>query len=158
MTPNQDDSLDPTQKMAVPEFHRNEDFEALYANHVHIEGNVWDLQMIFGQLQIGPSGDPVVQQHTSIAIPWQLAKVFCFQLAMNIIGYEETRGPIRLTDAVLPLVAGLSDTGRKNPRIMSIVTALVQTANPEAFGPASTSSAPVPEGLQPSPVSPAVQA
>jgi hypothetical protein len=132
-------------------FVRDEDFAELYANHVNLESTIWDLQAVFGQLQTGPNGDPVVKQHTSIAFSWTQAKVMCVQLAMTIIGYEETRGPVRLPDAVLPLVLALNERAKKDPRIMSVVTALIQSGNPEAFGKivyADATETPAPETTQ----------
>jgi hypothetical protein len=90
--------------------------------------------MIFGQLKTGPNGEPEIEQHTSIAIPWPVAKIACIYLALNIIGFEELNGTgaIHLVPAMLGMLR-LNERAKADPRIMTIFTALMSVGNPEIF-------------------------
>jgi hypothetical protein len=128
--------------------HRTEEFESLYANNVLFEANVWDLKMIFGELRSGQTGAPEIAQHTSIAIPWAVAKIACIYLAINIIGFEEKNGPgaIRLVPSMLQMLS-LNERAKADPRIMTIFTALMSVGNPEIFSkPVVYEEPPDPEG------------
>jgi len=113
---------------------RSDEFEDLYANNVLFESTAWDLRMIFGQLKTGSSGEPKIEQHTSITIPWPVAKIACIYLALNIIGFEEINGAdsIHLIQQMLGMLR-LNEHAKADPRIMTIFTALMSVGNPEIF-------------------------
>jgi|ERR1035438_8029320 hypothetical protein len=128
MTPNENSSLQEELTSIV----RDGEFESIYANNVSIEGTTWDLQAVFGSLEKDATGHPIVNQHTMISMPWAVAKIACFHLALNIIVFEHNNGAIRLPVNVLPLVAGLTEGARHDPRIMAVFEALIGLGNPEA--------------------------
>jgi len=68
------------------QFERDEDFLPVYANNVLFEPSVWDLKMIFGQLDQS-EGKAVVEQHTAVTIPWAQAKVLSYYLQVNLTAY-----------------------------------------------------------------------
>jgi hypothetical protein len=84
-----------------PQFERDEDFTALYANHVWLEASVWDLNMIFGQLDQA-KGPNVVRQHTGMAVSWLEAKVLHHFLEINLAAHEAEQGQIKVPRSVLP--------------------------------------------------------
>lgn len=83
------------------EFRRDEDFVSLYANNVQFEMSVWDLKLIFGQLD-QREGKAAIEQHTSVTVPWFQAKLMSFFLQANVIAYEAEHGRIRIPAAVIP--------------------------------------------------------
>jgi hypothetical protein len=136
--------------------HHSEEFESLYSNNVLFESSVWDLRMVFGQLKGGRDGAPEIEQHTSVAMPWQVAKIACIYLALNIIGFEETNGPdaIHLVPAMLGMLR-LNEKAKSDPRIMTIFTALMSVGNPELFThPVVYEMPPDPESGKPDPANP----
>ena len=63
----------PEQSTAI-ERSQTEDFRNTYANNVLFETSVWDLKMIFGQLD-QRLGQNAVVQHTAVAVPWPQVKI-----------------------------------------------------------------------------------
>ena len=87
---------------------REEEFESLYANNVQFEASVWDLKMIFGQLDQS-TGSTVVEQHTAVTMAWPEAKIMAYFLLVNMTGYQSRNGPIQLPIAVIPTRPDPSD-------------------------------------------------
>lgn len=84
-----------------PDLHRSEDFTSAYANHSFLEPSAWDLKIIFGELD--QSVEPlVVQQHSSITLPWPQAKVFLYFLRLQVAAHEMANGKINLPPGVIP--------------------------------------------------------
>lgn len=79
--------------------HRSEEFESLYANNLHFEASVWDLKLIFGQLDQAKS---CIEQHTAITMPWVHAKIAAYYLLVNILVHQAQEGHIDLPARVLP--------------------------------------------------------
>jgi hypothetical protein len=83
-----------------------EDFASLYANNVSYEASVWDLKLIFGQLDLKtvekPQGQPTVDYHTAITIPWSTVKTMVYYLRVNLAGHEGETGQIKLPERVMP--------------------------------------------------------
>ena len=53
----------------------------VYANNVRFEMTAWDLRVLFGQLASTTiSGEPGVDWHTDVTIPWIQAKLMHFYL------------------------------------------------------------------------------
>lgn len=81
------------------DFKRDEDFASLYANNLQFEASVWDLKMIFGQLDQAKS---VVEQHTAMAISWPQAKITAYFVLLNVLIHQSQNGPIQLPSRVIP--------------------------------------------------------
>lgn len=80
---------------------RRFDFDDVYANNSSFEISVWDLKIIFGQLDQS-SGSAEVDWHTAVTMPWAAAKIACYYLRANIAIQEARIGPIRIPQEVLP--------------------------------------------------------
>ena len=79
----------------------SEEPSSAYANNAYLEPSVWDLKIIFGQLH-GNFGNPDVDWHTEITMPWLQAKLFSYFLNQNITAYETENGKIRIPQALMP--------------------------------------------------------
>ena len=93
-----DDSPTPSDLL---KFERDEDFASLYANHIYYETTVWDLKLIFGQLDLN-RGPNLVTQHTAIALSWLQVKIMSYFLQVNLAIYEAAHGTIKIPPAVIP--------------------------------------------------------
>lgn len=82
-------------------FERAEDFSSLYANHVRYESSVWDLKLIFGELDQS-KGPSAVQQHTAISVSWLQAKLLAYFLAVNVTLHQAQNGNVQVPVSVLP--------------------------------------------------------
>ncbi len=82
-------------------FERIEEFIEAYANNVRFESTVVDLKLIFGQSDLH-TGSEVVEQHTAITVPWALAKMMIYYLAVNVIAQESQNGQITIPPIHLP--------------------------------------------------------
>ncbi|HEY1219527.1 MAG TPA: hypothetical protein VGF03_11360 [Bryobacteraceae bacterium] len=105
---------DPVDKL---DFRRNEEFASLYANNVQFESSVWDLKIMFGQLDQA-KGPNVIEQHTAMTVSWPEAKIAAYFLLVNIIGYQSANGPIQIPSVVVPPRpdpnnASLDEAGKK---------------------------------------------
>lgn len=81
---------------------RTDDFNSRYANSVRFESSVWDLKMIFGQLDQSGGGKGVIHQHTSITMSWTTVKLLFHYLQVNIFFHESENGRITLPSQVWP--------------------------------------------------------
>lgn len=82
-------------------FKRHEDFVSLYANNVNFELSVWDLKLIFGQLdQSRPEFS--IEQHTAITLPWPQAKIGVYYMLLNLMIHQSRNGAINIPASVLP--------------------------------------------------------
>jgi hypothetical protein len=77
------------------------DFESVYANNSLLEPSVWDLKIMFGQLE-QHTGNAKVDWHTAVTMPWMQAKVFCYYLRVNLAIHEMVSGPLRTHPNVVP--------------------------------------------------------
>ena len=80
-------------------FKRGEDFASLYANNVQFESSVWDLKLIFGQLD---QANQCFEQHTAVTLPWLHAKIAAYFLVMNVLFHESQLGRLKMPTVVLP--------------------------------------------------------
>jgi len=78
-----------------------DELESLYANNVMYESSVWDLKLLFGQLE-QTSGSETVDFHTAMTVPWQVAKLMIYFLRLNVAIHEMENGQIRINPRVLP--------------------------------------------------------
>jgi hypothetical protein len=97
----------PEEQKSPPEIQREmeEDFASLYANNVIYEASVWDLKLIFGQLDqrlTEGQGQTMVDYHTAITVPWSTVKSMVYYLRVNLAGHEAEAGPVKLPVRVQP--------------------------------------------------------
>lgn len=76
-----------------------EDFVSDYANNVAFEQTVWDLKMIFGEFSGRLSA---VEWHTSITVPWAMAKLMSYYLQINVAARELRAGKIEVPRSMIP--------------------------------------------------------
>ena len=83
---------------------RDEDFTSLYANNIRFEGSVWDLKLLFGELDQSIKSDTteVVVIHTGMTIPWATAKLGLYYLGVQIALHEIQSGKIAINPRMLP--------------------------------------------------------
>src|SRR3989442_12329545 len=80
---------------------RSEDFQEVYSNNIQLESSLWDLKMIFGQLD-QRQGRVDVEQRVAVTIPWKQVKLLAYFLQANIFFHEKENGRIMLPAGVLP--------------------------------------------------------
>jgi hypothetical protein len=83
-------------------FRRSAEFTTLYANNVQFESSVWDLKLIFGELD--QSANPhSVEQHTAVILPWQQAILTAYYLIVNAMIHEAGDGKVPLPPRIIPV-------------------------------------------------------
>jgi hypothetical protein len=75
--------------------------KSVYANNTHVEPSVWDLKVIFGQLEQRADA-AAVDWHTSVTMPWAQAKILGYYLLGNIAIHERADGPVGVPANVTP--------------------------------------------------------
>ncbi|MGO8788129.1 MAG: DUF3467 domain-containing protein [Terriglobia bacterium] len=117
------DSSNPINSVIPQIEHRrlpDEDFWEGYANNVLMEPNVWDLKLIFGQLD-QRQGPNVVVQHTAITLPWNQVKVLLYLLKLNVDIYEMLNGKISFPKGIIrPPVPPTDDQLAEMPRATEV--------------------------------------
>ena len=78
---------------------RSQDFASVYANNVSFEPSIWDLKLVFGELD---QSSGVIAQHTSMTIPWSMAKLLMYHLRLNLLSHEIVYGKIAIAQDVIP--------------------------------------------------------
>jgi hypothetical protein len=92
------DSIDTkTPDEKPPEF----DFETVYANNSLLELSVYDLKILFGQIE-QHTGRTVVGWHTAVTMPWMQAKILSYFLRLQLSWYEKSYGSITVPENVRP--------------------------------------------------------
>lgn len=86
---------------ALKDATKSPDFYEDYANNVYLESSVWDMKLIFGQLD-QRTVPPKVEQRSAVTLPWSQAKIFAYLLCAHIAGYEMLNGTINIPPAVMP--------------------------------------------------------
>jgi hypothetical protein len=81
---------------------RADDFADLYANNVRFESSVWDLKLLFGNLDLSNTPPEIISLHTSVTIPWPTAKIAAYLLAMNVVLHQSEQGNLNVPQRVLP--------------------------------------------------------
>lgn len=72
-----------------------------YASNVMFDNNFWNARLIFGELM--SEGDkPVIEQHTTITLPWVQAKILAGYLWLNVFSHERLHGEIKVPEAFYP--------------------------------------------------------
>ena len=78
---------------------RAEDFVAYYANNASVETSVWDLRILFGQLDQAVGK---VFQELSVNMPWNLAKLLLFHLQVQVAAFEIQHGKMKIAAEIIP--------------------------------------------------------
>lgn len=91
----------------LPTFQFLEELYEAYANNILYEASVWDLKILFGQLdqsgglgQIGAKGKIVM--HSAITLPWAQVKLMTYWLRAQIEVHEKLNGKIKIPPGVVP--------------------------------------------------------
>jgi hypothetical protein len=90
-----------TPSEQTPLLRQTKDFVSRYATNVQFDLNIWGMRMIFGEF-LTEQGHPVVDQHTSMSLPWLQVKLLIAYMELNLIGYEMENGPIKVPSRFLP--------------------------------------------------------
>lgn len=78
---------------------RDEDFTSLYASNVQFESTLWDLRLLFGEVDVAQSK---ITQHTSMALSWPMAKLVAYYALVNVIFHQNNTGQIFIPTHLLP--------------------------------------------------------
>jgi hypothetical protein len=130
-----------TQPASQITYQRADDFTDQYANNVFFEASLWDLKLLFGQLDQG-LGQNFVVQHGSVTLPWPQAKVLAYFLQVNLTAHELRNGRIIIPPGLIPAMPKqVAKEFANDPKVVEThkVVAEMQKAffaqNPEAAPP-----------------------
>jgi hypothetical protein len=84
---------------------RADDFAFFYANHVWYQSSVWDLKLLFGEVDQSKSN--TVVQHTGITLSWLQVKLMIYFLQVNLAFNELQNGKVSIPPSVMPPVPEL---------------------------------------------------
>jgi hypothetical protein len=87
---------------SLVQFDRAANFIERYANNVRFEPSVWDLKLIFGELDQKGGGTEEVHLHTAITLPWPTVKLMLHYLQVNVAVHEKENGRITIVSRVWP--------------------------------------------------------
>jgi len=73
-----------------------------YANSVIVESNSFDMKLIFGLYDHRDATNPIVEQFSSISIPWAEVKLLMFWMQVHLAGYERENGKVRVPAGAFP--------------------------------------------------------
>jgi hypothetical protein len=85
---------------------RSEEFENLFANNVRFESTLWDLRLMFGQVDLAAKQ---IVQHTAINIPWPQVKIASYLMLVNLVVQQALNGNVFLPPFVMPPRPNASD-------------------------------------------------
>jgi hypothetical protein len=90
------------QKQAEPDLAlvRTEDFENLFANNVRFESTLWDLKLVFGQVDLEAKQ---IAQHTAVNIPWPQVKIVAYFTLLNLVVQQALNGNVFIPGNVVPV-------------------------------------------------------
>ena len=96
-------SSNPTKHPVVtaPKMKIDKDSVSRYANNVQFDSNIWGMRLQFGEIET-EGGTMVINQHTTITIPWLLAKILMGYIWANVSGHEAEFGEIQVPARFLP--------------------------------------------------------
>ena len=111
-----DKSIPELPAVAPLPYKRAENFISYYANNFILEGNAWDLKIIFGALDKDESGKDIARQQLAVTVPWAQAKLALYWLRLQVLATEIQQGKIPIRkDLIPPEPPVLSDDDLKNP-------------------------------------------
>jgi len=82
--------------------------DQVYANTSVLELSVYDLKILFGQIE-QHTGRTVVDWHTAVTMPWMHVKILLYWLRLQLSWYEATYGTVKVPDVVRPPVPEMSE-------------------------------------------------
>jgi hypothetical protein len=78
-----------------------EDFMDFYANNALLQSTLWDLRILFGQVDQTLKDSPSIY-NLSVRIPWPQVKLMLYFLTLHLSGYETKNGRIKLPPGMVP--------------------------------------------------------
>jgi len=84
-----------TQSSTTIDVKKASDFTYRYANNVQFEPTLWDLKVIFGQVDQSTSPASILQ-HTAITLAWPEVKTLAYFLRAHMAAHEAQVGKIAL--------------------------------------------------------------
>jgi hypothetical protein len=78
---------------------RSEEFENLFANNVQYESTLWDLRMLFAQVELQTKQ---IVQHTGINIPWPQVKIAAYFMLANLLIHQNLNGSVFVPSSIAP--------------------------------------------------------
>lgn len=121
-----------TEKRGI-ENQRREDFAEFYANNSQVLSSVWDLRLVFGQLDQSQGPNTIVQ-HSAVTLPWPQAKVMLYFLQMHLASHEAEHGKIIVPKGIIPEFPK-PQKGKDHEKTLAVLRKLYEdfiAANPEA--------------------------
>lgn len=101
------------ESTAAPQSETSEDFVSDYANNVYLEPTIWDIKAIFGEFTAKTNS---IEWHTSVTMPWALAKLLAYYLQINVLAHEIRTGKrIDIPDQMKPAAPELSPEQQPDP-------------------------------------------
>lgn len=105
-----------------------------YANNTRFEPSLWDLKILFGELENGPEDKVRIGWRTAITMPWAQAKILAYYLRLNLAFHERQMGTINLPEPIHPTPPTPPDKGlESDPNAMEMYAKLQQIYT-EMFG------------------------
>ena len=90
-----------SSSIPTPKLERVENFVERYANNARFESTVFDLKVVFGEVDIS-TGQEVIKQHTGVTLPWQVIKLAIYYLQVNLMAHEAQNGKVLIPRSQLP--------------------------------------------------------
>jgi hypothetical protein len=106
-----------------PEIRRATDLPSIYANNIHFELSIWDLKLIFGELQ-QHEGKEVINQRLAVTIPWLQAKILSLFLQLHVAFYEAWQGKIHVPPQFRPQLPPSDQESETDPAARAIAEAV----------------------------------
>lgn len=116
-------------------FVRDENYESLYANNIQFHPSEWDLRLVFGELDL-QDGKLIIEQHTSMAMPWLQAKLMLYFLLLQVGVYEMSHGKIPIPTTVMPPEPTPPEGGMKDDPFARRVYEYIKRTREDFFAPA----------------------
>jgi hypothetical protein len=120
------------------DIHRAPEFVNRYANHVVLQAAIWDVKMLFGQLDQTVGKNAVVQD-TAVTLPWTQVKIFSYLLQQQLIAHELQFGRIIVPQGIVAAPQDIPEEVKNQVPVLAEVETAVKSlygafldANPEA--------------------------
>ena len=112
---------------------KDDEFQDFFANNTLLHSSLWDLRILFGQVDQTLEGGAAVYK-ASVSIPWPQVKVFVYFLRLHLSGYEARNGRIRIPPGIIPEWPSEPQHGEPNDewKVLRQVWESFIAENPEA--------------------------
>lgn len=118
--------------------HRAPEFINRYANHVVLQASIWDVKILFGQLDQNVGKNSVVQD-TAVTLPWTQVKIFSYLLQQQLIAHEMQFGRIVVPQGIVPPPGDMPEGAKEKIPVLAKIEDAMKSlygefldANPEA--------------------------